>query len=112
MQSKSLTWQIALAAAAMLCSTGTFAQKHWGYEGEEGPSNWSKLDPKFVMCGLGKNQSPIDITGFVEADLKPLKFTYVGGRAGNQTIVNNGHTIQVNYAPGKLRSPWTDVSSS
>lgn len=99
MQSKSLSWKIAIAAASVLCSTSTFAQKHWGYEGEEGPSNWAKLDPKFVMCGLGKNQSPIDITGFVEADLKPLKFTYSAG-AQEIAIVNNGHTIQVNYAPG------------
>ena len=97
MKSKSLTWKVALATAAVFCSTNTFAQKHWGYEGEEGPQNWSKLDPKFVMCALGKNQSPIDITGFVEADLKPLKFAYA---AGVSDIVNNGHTVQVNYAPG------------
>ena len=63
MKSKSVTWKVALATVT-LCSTSAFAQKHWGYEGEEGPQNWSKLDPKFVMCALGKNQSPIDISGF------------------------------------------------
>jgi len=99
MISKSLTWHFTLAAAAVACSTNVVAQTHWGYEGEAGPSNWSKLDPKFVMCALGKNQSPIDITGFVEADLKPLKFTYSAG-AQEIAIVNNGHTVQVNYAPG------------
>ena len=97
MKSKSLTCKVALAVAVTLCSASAFAQKHWGYEGEEGPQNWSKLDPKFVMCGLGKNQSPIDISGFVEADLKPLKFAYT---AGVSDIVNNGHTVQVNYSPG------------
>lgn len=96
MESKSLTWKVALAAVT-LCSTSAFAQKHWGYEGEEGPQNWSKLDPKFVMCALGKNQSPIDISGFVEADLKPLKLAYT---AGVSDIINNGHTVQVNYLPG------------
>jgi carbonic anhydrase len=97
MKSKSLTRRFTLAVAAMACSTSALAQTHWGYEGEAGPSNWSKLDPKFMMCTLGKNQSPIDISGFVEADLKPLKFTYA---AGASDIVNNGHTVQVNYAPG------------
>jgi carbonic anhydrase len=49
------------------------------------------------MCALGRNQSPIDLAGFVEADLKPLKLVY---RPGAVDIVNNGHTVQVNYAPG------------
>jgi len=99
MKTKLLVQQAAFIAGAVICSTSAFAQTHWGYEGEAGPSNWSKLDPKFVMCALGRNQSPIDITGFVEADLKPLKFTYSAG-AQEIAIVNNGHTIQINYAPG------------
>ncbi|MGH8624563.1 MAG: carbonic anhydrase, partial [Gammaproteobacteria bacterium] len=96
---KSLNWKIALAAAAIGASTGALAQTHWGYEGEAGPQNWSKLNPKFVMCALGRNQSPIDISGSAKAELKPLKFTYAAG-AQEIAIVNNGHTIQVNYAPG------------
>jgi carbonic anhydrase len=86
----------AVAAAAMGVATGALAQ-HWGYAGEAGPENWSKVDPNFAMCALGRNQSPIDLAGFVEADLKPLKFAY---KAGAADIVNNGHTIQVDYAPG------------
>lgn len=99
MKSKSRILQMTLAAAAVALSTGAIAQTHWGYDGEAAPQNWSKLDPKFVMCGLGRNQSPIDISGFVEADLKPLKFKYSAG-AQEIAIVNNGHTIQINYAPG------------
>jgi carbonic anhydrase len=99
MKSKSLHWHATITVAAISWSAGALAQTHWGYEGEAGPSNWSKLDPKFVMCALGKNQSPIDISGFVEADLKPLKFKY-SASAQEIAIVNNGHTIQVNYAPG------------
>jgi carbonic anhydrase len=63
------------------------------------------------MCALGKNQSPIDLANFVEADLKPLKLDYTShageirnhGRVdpvGASNIVNNGHTVQVNYLPG------------
>jgi carbonic anhydrase len=71
--------------------------QHWGYAGEAGPENWSKIDPKFAMCGLGRNQSPVDLAGFVEADLKPLKLDY---KAGAAEILNNGHTVQVNYTAG------------
>jgi carbonic anhydrase len=85
-----------LAAVACVWSVPAVAQ-HWGYSGEAGPENWSKLDGKFVMCGIGRNQSPIDLAGFVEADLKPLKANY---KAGATDIVNNGHTVQVDYAPG------------
>ena len=86
----------ALVLLAGLTCTSAFAQ-HWSYEGEAGPANWSRLDPNFVMCALGRNQSPIDLSDLVEADLRPLKLDY---RAGAAEIVNNGHTIQVNYAPG------------
>ena len=49
-----------LAGAALAASPIAMAQAHWTYEGEAGPENWGKLDPKFVMCGIGRNQSPID----------------------------------------------------
>jgi carbonic anhydrase len=35
----------------------------------------------------------------IKADLKPLKFEYKGGAAD---IVNNGHTVQVDYAAGSF----------
>ncbi len=70
---------------------------HWAYEGENGPANWDKVDPKFVTCSAGKNQSPINLTGFTKAELQPIKFDY---QVGGDEIVNNGHTIQVNFAAG------------
>ena len=79
------------------CGKGKHAV-HWGYEGEGGPANWGKLDPKFKLCSEGKSQSPIDISSSEESkDLPDIQFNY------NETavkIVNNGHTIQVNYAAG------------
>lgn len=85
-------------ALAALLATPTLAQHHhWGYSGEGGPENWGKLDPKNALCGAGRNQSPIDLAGLIEADLKPLKFDYKPGAA---EVLNNGHTVQVNYAPG------------
>jgi carbonic anhydrase len=51
------------------------------------------------MCGEGRNQSPIDLRGFIEAELKPLQMDYQDGAT---EIVNNGHAIQVNYASGSV----------
>ena len=86
-----------VVVAVALASAAACAQHHWGYSGEGGPENWAKLDAKYVLCSLGRNQSPIDITNLVEADLKPLKLDY---KAGASEVENNGHTIQVNHAPG------------
>ena len=73
------------------------AGAHWGYTGHEAPEHWGELSEAYSLCGTGVNQSPIDLTGFIEADLKPLDIQY---QAGGQQVVNNGHSIQVNYAPG------------
>ena len=70
---------------------------HWGYSGHEGPEHWGNLSPEYRICASGKNQSPINLSGFVEADLKPIAFDY---RKNGKEILNNGHTVQVNLAPG------------
>jgi carbonic anhydrase len=70
---------------------------HWGYEGHGSPASWASLDPGFSACKLGHLQSPIDIRGAKVADLPALRFEY---RPSPLKIVDNGHTIQVNYAPG------------
>jgi carbonic anhydrase len=74
------------------------ATPHWDYEGEMGPARWVK---EFPTCGKGKKQSPLNIKGpFVKqrVDLAP---SY---KAGPLTMLNNGHTIQVNIPAGsKLR---------
>jgi carbonic anhydrase len=72
-------------------------EAHWSYAGEEGPEHWGKLSPAYALCGQGKSQSPIDIKGASAADLKPIQFDY---GATVEEIVNNGHTIQANSAPG------------
>jgi len=46
---------------------------------------------------MGHNQSPIDISHAQLADLPELKFAY---KPAPLSIVNNGHTIMINYAPG------------
>ncbi|BCD59699.1 MULTISPECIES: carbonic anhydrase [unclassified Nitratiruptor] len=65
---------------------------HWSYSGQEGPQHWGEIDPKFRMCALGVNQSPIDMNRFVDAKLPSLKITYAGIA---KEVVYNGHTIKV-----------------
>src|SRR6266566_549510 len=72
---------------------------HWAYEGKEGPKEWGNLDASYAACSIGHTQSPIDIKDARKADLPTLKFDY---HAVPLNIIDNGHTIQVNYAPGSI----------
>ncbi len=69
---------------------------HWGYSGAIGPDQWKTLKPEFAACA-GRNQSPIDVAQTIEAELKPVQFSY---QPGGGEVVNNGHAIQVNYDAG------------
>ncbi len=71
----------------------------WSYEGEHGPGHWGDVKTDYAVCKTGKNQSPIDITGGVTADIPPIQFAY---KAAPLRIINNGHSIQVNYPEGSF----------
>ncbi len=68
------------------------ADTHWGYEGNTGPEHWGSLSEDYVACSTGTQQSPVDITSSVKADLPPLKFNY---SPIPLIIENNGHTIKM-----------------
>lgn len=71
---------------------------HWRYEGNEGPNKWGSIDSSFSACSNGHSQSPIDIVNndkIIDVDAGGIKFEY---NATPLSIVNNGHTIQVNYS--------------
>ena len=70
---------------------------HWGYSGNQGPKNWGNLSTAYVLCKDGQMQSPVDISQTQSAGMAELKLDYL---ATPLSIVNNGHTIQVNYRPG------------
>jgi carbonic anhydrase len=85
-------------ATALCCAHGVRAEgPHWSYQGHGGPTEWGQLDPAFATCQLGKLQSPIDIRGAKTADLPAIKFDY---KPSPLRVIDNGHSIQVNYAPG------------
>ncbi len=90
------------ATALMLAAWSVHAADaapHWAYTGHHGgPKQWAELDPKFEACAKGTRQSPIDIRGAVKSELPALEFAY---GSAEPTIVNNGHTIQVNFSAGQ-----------
>ncbi|KHD06083.1 hypothetical protein PN36_17115 [Candidatus Thiomargarita nelsonii] len=65
---------------------------HWSYEGKTGPAYWDCLSEEYALCGSGKQQTPIDITNSIKADLPPLIFNY---QPIPLIIENNGHSIQI-----------------
>ncbi len=71
----------------------------WGYSGQVGPEHWGELNPQYSVCDAGNNQSPINLTSFIEADLEPLSLHY---STEAKEVLNNGHSVQVNYAPGSI----------
>jgi carbonic anhydrase len=91
----------ALAGLALcpLCAPSGFAAEgaHWSYEGASGPARWGDLDATSKVCSVGLQQSPIDIVSPIKSQLPPLKINWAKGA---DTIVNNGHTIQLNFAEG------------
>lgn len=100
---KSLT-MIAGAAMAGLASLSLAAQGgQWSYSGSTGPAKWAKLGKGFAACAAGQTQSPIDIpdADARKGDLAPLLFDY---KPSPLRIIDNGRTIQVNYAPGSTIS--------
>jgi carbonic anhydrase len=80
-----------MLAMALTISSAAVAEDHWSYEGDHGPTHWGG------MCSSGKNQSPVDLRDALTAKLAPLSFKY---ESLAQDVFNNGHTVQVTYAPG------------
>jgi carbonic anhydrase len=81
--------------AAATPTTAKAATPHWTYAGEAGAEHWGDLDPSFATCATGTHQSPIDLGGATGAPLADLAFQWHGGPA---TVVNNGHTVQIDLA--------------
>ena len=89
-----------VAVALFFVSTaiaGSGHGAHWGYEGDVGPERWGGLSHEFEKCSKGKKQSPIDIPSSAGASGHELKLSY---KPSSLRVINNGHTIQVNYDEG------------
>ncbi|MDQ7050914.1 MAG: carbonic anhydrase family protein [Enterobacterales bacterium] len=86
---------LVLVCALLSPSILASASSHWGYSGDKGPLHWAELSSDNAACS-GKNQSPINLTGFIEAELPAIDFSYAKQGKDSNEILNNGHTIQIN----------------
>lgn len=73
---------------------------HWDYMGIDGPDHWGILDAAYMVCEKGREQSPIDVKTSHELESQSsLVFRY---QSSPVHVVNNGHTVQVNYKAGSV----------
>lgn len=92
------TFKAILAFAMIIVFGATLAgaqeAEPWDYSKAHGPKHWNEVNP---ICGTGHTQSPIDIVHPQKAQLPAISFSY---QASPVNVINNGHTVQNNYAPG------------
>jgi len=72
---------------------------HWAYEGMAGPALWGTLKNEYLVCGVGTQQSPVNIDpkSAIATKVGDIVFNY---QPSSLEVLNNGHTVQVNFAPG------------
>ncbi|KAF9134752.1 hypothetical protein BGW39_006006 [Mortierella sp. 14UC] len=105
---------LTLAAASVIATASVHSLSkrsgpgaHWDYGTDKatdkaGPSHWSLLDPAYVACDKGLQQSPIDINAdtlgrFVNCATKALTFDY---KPFKDSVVHfNGHTVEIDWTP-------------
>ena len=75
-------------------------QVSWGYSGKEGPRYWGDLSPENRQCKAGKNQSPINLKDKIALGTTGLPGLDIYYRDVPLKVINNGHTLQVNYPLG------------
>lgn len=86
-----------LAATTLVLAPAANAQ-HWAYHGHDGPEHWGELSDTWSACAAGQQQSPIDLHGAAGIGLEPFAINWPNAVTG--TVVDNGHTVQVNVDPG------------
>ena len=100
-RAKGLLPVIVTGVALMLGPAFAEEGAHWSYSGPTGPAQWGTLEKDYSSCALGKTESPIDIrtADTTPTHLPPIHFDY---KRSTLRLIDNGHTIQVNYEPGSF----------
>ena len=97
MSKYSVALVVSLLAIMAACSQDTLVE--WGYSGPGAPENWASLSPDFAACANGKQQSPVDITGYQPGKLDPISFVFGSDEAG---LYNDGRQVRAEYGPGNV----------
>lgn len=106
MERRKLLKLLALTSASSVFGLGATSLKKaiasesgssWGYVGAGSPEHWGELSSTYSACRAGLQQSPIDLQDAISANLKNIEINY---KPIPLSILNNGHTIQVNAASG------------
>lgn len=95
---RTVSLQIALLGVLSLATSGQAAAVEFAYTGDEGPGFWGELDVSTAACAESTRQSPIDLhrarrdssLEALDLDLHPTEIH----------VVNNGHTLELEYEPG------------
>jgi carbonic anhydrase len=88
---------VMLAGAPVALASGEL----WSYDGETGPDNWGELTQDWAVCGNGRYQSPINLTGGVSANLGSIKADI---KSSPLKFGLDGPTFAVPYQPGSTLS--------
>jgi carbonic anhydrase len=81
------------------CGTGAASGAHLGLRQVAWAEPLGESEPGSAQCSNGHHQSPIDIRNPQRADLPPIQFDY---KPSTLDIIDNGHTIMINYGPGSF----------
>ena len=62
----------------------------WSYSGLTGPDKWGELCEEFSLASVGREQSPIEISGAVAEELPKLKIDYTDCPV---EVIDTGHLL-------------------
>jgi carbonic anhydrase len=74
MERRGFVMGLALIGLCPPCARSSFAAEdaHWSYGGGHGPDHWGALGADDAACSVGSQQSPLDNTGVVEAEIPAI----------------------------------------
>ena len=114
MKTNLRTALLASTIAGALAATAAYAADvEWSYSGDTGPEFWGFLldsngHVAYPTCATGESQSPVNIGNVDDEDMSSIRFRY---EATPLVVLNNGHTIEVEYEPGSSITVGGDTYS-
>lgn len=84
--------------ACPVCAAAAPATVSWDYDGD-GAGASRDANPAFGKCGVGGQQSPIDLHDGIRGDLPAV---IVKWQAAAFAVINNGHTLQLDSSTGSM----------